>query len=513
MKSLTPWLLATFLILGAAAPAWALDPQAEASGPTKAEVDSDFERRVARLERGITGVLSTSDVTQGKVGILAVDAETGAVLYEQGADISMNPASNAKLVTAAATLDQFGPAYTVQTQLLAGGVAPGGRVPGGVIDGGLYVRGGGDAFLLYEDFLGWAAKLHRAGVREINGGLIVDNSLFAGADLPPAFEQKSEDAAYRAPIGALSVNFNGVTLVVEAAKSAGDAPSYHMIPPNKHIRVKNQAKTVAGKRRNIEVISRTVEDGAPASGGENTLGTELVVTGTIGQEALPFQSRRKRIDNPALFAGSVLIEALNSLGITVSGGVKVGEVPAGVTLLVDHESQPLSFVESGMNKWSNNFISEMLLRLMGTAEGEASTWEASVDAVRAFLAKTGIDTEGLVVKNGSGLYDANRASARQMVELLRYMNGHPWAAEFAAALPISGADGTMLRRLEERDSRGKVRAKTGSLNEVTSLSGYIRTAADRQIIFSIIFNDPPKFAWQYRPVQDRIARAIRAFDD
>jgi len=487
------------------------------SAPTSAQVAQDspataaspaLAQKTARLKNAIEATLAGSDVTQGKVGILAVDVASGEVLYARNADLALSPASNTKLMTVAAALDTFGPAHTFETQLLADGLDANGQIGGGILGGPLYIKGGGNAFLLYENFLDWANQLRLQGVKKIDGPIVVDNTLFAGEDLPPLFDTKNEDAAYRAPIGALSVNFNGISVLVDPGAKVGEPAKYRLVPANQHIQVVNRANTVVGQRRTIEVASETI---APGAGSE--IGTRIVISGSIGLDARTFQSRRKRIDNPAQFAGAVFIEALKSVGIEVGATVKTGKTPASARVLVSHASQPLSYIALATNKWSNNFMSEMLFRLLGTTENRPGTWAASEQAVLAFLQKSGIDTAGLIFKNGSGLYDGNRASPRQYVALLRHMSTHPWAPEFKATLPISGLDGTLERRLEDARVRGKIRAKTGTLNESAALSGYMRSATNREIAFSIIFNDPPTFAWRYRPVQDRLAADIEAFDD
>lgn len=492
------------------APASAQKTPGEAAkiAPNSAKPSSELLRKKERLRNAIETALSGSDVTQGEVGILAVDTSTGQVLYERDADRAMSPASNTKLITVAAALDIFGPNHTFATQLLADGLDANAEPTGDTIKGPLYIKGGGNAFLLYENFLDWANDLRLKGVRKIDGGIVVDNTLFAGEDLPPLFETKSEDAAYRAPIGALSVNFNGVTVLVDPANKAGADATYRLVPPNAHIEVVNQVTTTAGRRRRVKVSSETIPPSA-----DSEIGTRLVLSGTIGKDARTFQSRRKRIDNPAQFAGAVFIEALKSVGIEVTEKVRTGKTPDSAKVLVSHSSQPLSYIALATNKWSNNFMAEMLLRLLGTANDGPGTWAASQKAVFDFLEKSGIDTTGVVFKNGSGLYDGNRASPRQFVALLDFMTTHQWAPEYMASLAISGIDGTLARRLKDASVRGKIRAKTGTLNESAALSGYLRTATNRQIAFSIIFNNPPTFAWRYRPVQDRVAKAIEAFDD
>lgn len=498
------------LVLGLAAPLAAQEtPTAKAEAapkevgkpqvgqPPQAEQEADpaFDREAKELDSQIRGILAGSDVTAGKVGIHAVDVATGQVLHSDGADLPMNPASNMKLITSAAALDKFGPQYTFGTKILAQ------KVDDGTVKGSLYIKGDGEAFLLHEDLLDWAGQLRQKGVEKIEGDIVIDDTAFKEAYLPPGFEQKNEDASYRSPIGAVSVNFNAVTAIVEPAAKAGQKPDVRLYPPNDHVEIVNNATTYAGRRRRIGVKS------VPTEGG-----TKLVITGKIGTQASAFRSRGKRIDNPPAFAGAVFADALKMVGIEFDGKVETGTTPDGADVVISHSSQPLSYVVLAMNKWSNNFMAEQVMRTLGGDDDTPSTWDASRKEALAFLKKAGIDTSTVTIHNGSGLYDGNLVSPKQFVQLLRYMSSHKWAPEYMTSLAVAGVDGTLERRMTGEQTTANVRGKTGTLNEVSALSGYLRTESGRLVAFSVLINDPPKRAWRYRPVQDRIVEAIAGFD-
>jgi D-alanyl-D-alanine carboxypeptidase/D-alanyl-D-alanine-endopeptidase (penicillin-binding protein 4) len=472
-----------------------VDGQPVEGQQVEAQRAKDFAEEAKGLERTIAAILAGSDVTQGTVGVHAVDVASGEVLFSRHADEPMNPASNIKLITSAAALDKFGPQHTFQTKLTAT------QVDAGSVKGSLYVKGDGEAFLLFEDVLDWAGELRQKGITKIEGDIVIDDTAFDKGYLPPGYEQKDEDASYRSPIGAVSINFNSVKAVVDPAKKSGDAARVRLVPPNDHVEIVNKTTTVEGRRRLIRVASEPTKDG-----------TRLVITGKIGRDASSFVSRGKRIDNPPVFAGAVLAGALEMVGVEFDGVVKTGAAPEGADVLVAHSSQPLSYVILAMNKWSNNFMAEQVLRTLGSKDDAASTWEASKQEVLAFLKEAGIDTSTLSIHNGSGLYDGNEVSPRQFVELLRHMNDHKWAPEYLTSLALAGTDGTLARRMTDGLAMANVRAKTGTLNEVSALSGYVRTKSGRMVAFSVLINDPPRRAWFYRPVQDRIVEAMAGFD-
>ncbi len=455
--------------------------------------DGAFEiERLEKLEAEIDEILEAGIESSAKVGVRAVDVETGRVLYEKNGDRGFNPASNMKLLTSAAALDVFGPSETFETRLLAADPHE------GVVEGPLYVEGEGEPFLLFEDFVDWAAELHLKGVERIEGDLVIDDSIFDGDYLPPAFDQKDEDASYRAPIGAVSVNFNAVTIIVTPAEKPGRAPGVRMFPPNDHVTIANEAQTVVGPGQQLDFDSEADGEG----------GTRIKVGGVVGTGSEEVRSRL-RIDHPPAYAGAVLRAALAMVGVEIEGKVRTGETPEEAEVVVSHESQPLSYILLAMNKWSNNFMAEQLFRRLGVDDEETpSSWEASRERLLAFIERAGLEPDALTVKNGSGLYDGNSVSPRQFTTLLTYMLEHRAAPEFLASLAIGGKDGTLEDRMTDEQVAGRVRAKTGTLAHVSALSGYVTTQSGRRVAFSILLNETPDKGWTYRSMQDEIARAL-----
>ncbi|MBA2664633.1 MAG: D-alanyl-D-alanine carboxypeptidase/D-alanyl-D-alanine-endopeptidase [Bradymonadaceae bacterium] len=456
---------------------------------SKAYNEQEVARTFDAVVRTIDAALVGPELLGAKIGIHAVDVATGEIVYSRNADVGMNPASNIKLITAAAVLDVLGPQYTFTTHLLAQ------KTEGGQVKGDLFVKGDGEAFLLFTDVLGWAGQLRQLGITRVDGDLVIDDLYFDGGYMPPGFDQKDSDASYRAPIGAVSVNFNAITLVVDPAKP-GEPARIRLDPPNAHVQVVNNARTNKGSQARVNAIAR--------GDAERTV---VTVTGTIGELATAV-SIRKRIDHPPLFAGEVFKSALEMVGIEVVGTVRTGRAPKDARTLVSHTSQPMGNLVSAMNKWSNNFMAEQLLRVLGSSSATASTWTASLGVAAAFLQRAGMAPGSYSLLNGSGLYDGNTVSARQFVQLLRYMRDHRYAPEFFASLSITGVDGTLSQRLKNTPLAGNMRAKTGTLNHVCTLSGYLYTKSGRLLAYSIMFNDTPQLAWNYRKHQDAIVMAL-----
>ncbi len=497
------------------------------------------------IQTEIAEILEASRLSDESIGLLAVDLQTGSVLYDHRSDQKMVPASNAKLVTSAAALDVLGPAHTFDTRVYArpddqraekqsDGESPQPETKsknserpletaGDVFDGNLAVRGGGEPFLLFEDLVGWAATLRLRGLRKVDGDLIIDDTAFPGDYLPPGFDTKQEDDSFRAPIGAFSVNFNAVTVTVRPADKVGAKPEVKVRPPNNYVRVINRAQTYSGSQGFIEVTSDPLESngdaesaGSDAAERSNSMAggprTKLVIQGSLGRQSSPWISR-VRIDHPPAFAGSVFREALKLTSIEVTGDIRLGTVADDESPVLSHESRPLAAILSAMNKWSNNFMAEQVLRALGTTRDGPATWTQSRTVVESFLSKVGIPPDHYTYLNGSGLYRGSEFKPADYVRLLAFMWNHETSHEFISSLAVAGRSGTLRDRMTESAATGNVRAKTGTLAHVSALSGYLRTQSGRPVAFSMLLNDTPRKAWRYRDLQDQVVTRLAKIDE
>ncbi len=429
------------------------------------------------LARTLDGILDNSKLKQTELGIAVVDVATGQALYERNADRGLNPASNAKLVTTATALAKLGPEYRYATHFYAAEDT----WSDDQIRGDLYIRGTGDPTLVTEDLYRVARDLYARGLRRITGSVVVDASFFDADGLPPGFDQKAEFASYRAPGGATSINFNTHVVYVRPGVRAGAPARASVEPPVPCIVIDNAVTTSAGRKAPVRAESEV-------RGGK----LHIHFSGTIGEDA-GVQSYRYPIHDPSQYAGETLAIALRHAGIKVdSSAVKKGVIPKRVQVLATHRSPSLGTLIRGVNKHSNNFMAEQVLKSLAP---EPATADAALQVVRTHLAELGIASEGLRVGNGSGLYDTNRVTATQLAGLLRAAYRDPrYASDFVASLPIAGADGTLRRRLRDDHTKRRVRAKTGTLNGVSALSGYAFLADGRVLAFSILMNGFPK--WQ-----------------
>ncbi len=446
------------------------------------------------LSARIDLALAQPFLAEAQVGVSVLDLETGELLFQRGDTLPLNPASNAKLVTTAAALSLLGPAHRYSTALYR----EDGALSGTTIKGDVYLQGSGDPALVTSDLYALASTLRARGIKRITGGIVVDASRFDRDELPPGFDQKQELASYRAPTGATAVNFDTFEIQVRPGDSAGAAPFTGVDPPVDGIELTVTATTEPGRRRGL--LMDYVVDGGKL---------ELALSGKLGVDSSP-TSLRYPVAEPSIYAGHVLTHVLERNGIKVGRStIKAGRVPKSAVFLGSHQSAPLSVLVRSVNKLSNNFMAEQILKTLDARPGPA-TYAGALERVRAQLEALGVPTEGMKLGNGSGLYDSNRISAAQLTALLaavyRDLRIRP---DYLASLAIMGVDGTTRSRLRQSSRAGWVRAKTGTLDGVSALSGYAGAPDRKPIVFSILLNGLRKSdASQARALQNEIAELV-----
>lgn len=463
------------------------------------------------LDRAIRSARSRNDAW----GVLVVSLTHGDTLYAFEPDAPLAPASNMKLFTTAAALYYLGPKYHFNTFLMADG-----PLVDGVLQGDLVLYGTGDP--TFSDRFGretdvfeaFADTLLAQGIREVTGNVVGDASYFRGSGSGEGWQDNYIDAAYAAPASALSFAENVATIRVEPGGQSGWRPEIRLVPGGEGIAIVNQATTVASGRTSIRA-------------GRSEYGGPLVVRGQISSRSRGVL-RSMPVSDPARYAAAVLREVLIDRGIAVGGNVQSVDDPAGspvtgrsvfapaldrrqpLRVLAVHASTSLLDIIEVVNKRSHNLYAEQTLRTVGrvaTGEGSAA---GGAHAVRHFLAsELGTDTTALTLLDGSGLSPLNRVTARTVVELLDYMAGSAMAEDYLSTLPEAGArDG--LRRMLRTAAVGKLRAKTGTLRDVSALSGYVRAANGELLAFSILSNGVAS-TWRSKRVEDTIGERLARF--
>jgi D-alanyl-D-alanine carboxypeptidase/D-alanyl-D-alanine-endopeptidase (penicillin-binding protein 4) len=462
----------------------------------------DPNERREWLKARLDELFSAPPLAKASVSAIVIEAETGRAIYAHADKTLLNAASNVKIVTSAAALSLLGPEYRWRTTLSIVGPPGGPPLPaGGEVAGDIYLRGSGDPTLSTEDLATMVGDLAALGLHKVRGALVVDDSLFEGGYIPPAYDQKNDSTASRAPSSAASLNGNVVAVTIIPGPAAGAPARVVVDPPSPYF-------TVAGR-----VVTATAGPASPAvDTKEEGAHTRVNVAGRIRLGAEP-RTFYRRVANPSLFLGQTLKQLMDRRGIAIGGAVRVGASPTqGQRVLAAHDSAPLAVAVQDLNKRSNNLAAEQLLRTMGAEiGGRPGTWDKGLKAVGRYLAGIGIKAGSYQMANGSGLYDSNRFTAEQIVTVLRAAaRDFRISAEFLASFAVAGTDGTIAHRMGGTLAERYVRAKTGTLANVSCLSGFAGSPGHMPLVFSILVNDVPT-PTEARRAQDRAAEILVAY--
>ena len=399
-------------------------------------------------------------------------------LVSYNSTVPRNPASTMKVVTTYSALETLGPAYTWRTRAYATG-----PIRDQVLEGNLVLVGGGDPFMTYERWWAFVSGLRQAGVVRIAGDVIIDNSFFAPqGDDRGAFDNQPY-RTYNVLPDALLVNFQTVTINAMPDAATGSVrASANPWPAN--LALDNNIRLDPGAcKRGAGGIVVAMPEGAT--------GNRIELAGHYAAGCGQFSVARAVMKAPD-FAYGVFRTFWQQSGGTIGGGMRLGALPADAKLLYTHESLTLAEVIRLVNKYSSNSMARALFLTLGAERypGRPATTTAGREAVLAFLAQHGIAATGLVLENGSGLSRNERISVATMADVLLAAYRSQYMPEFAASLPLSATDGTLKRRFKSPEMQGRLRMKTGTLEDVTALAGFVNAASGRTFVTVVILNHP-----------------------
>ncbi len=498
----------------------------------------------ARFTRQIEALLSAPVAAQAHWGI-SFTTLNGRVLYEKNDAQLFAPASNTKVLTTSTALALLGPNAAIETRVIAT------RAPdaNGVVHGDVTLVGAGDASMSGRAYpyaghtdrpnpplgalMALADQLQQRGVRRVEGSIVGDDTAFPFEPYGSGWAWDDLEWSWGAPVSALTVNDNVVYLAVMPGAQPGDPVTFAWNPEeaSSYYAVDNSARTsAAGSEASLGLDRR------PGSREIRIFGT-LPVGGDTKHLALAIQ-------DPAEFAAMAFRQMLQARGITVTGnavahhrpsqdtsiyeesvlrplalpasndapdGMKLAPpLPPGSVVLASRTSVPLLEDITVTNKVSQNLHAEILLRLLGQHYGADGSIVEGARVVRAQMLRAGIDPQDFFFYDGSGLSPEDRVTPRAMTALLRYIAEQPWGAQFRGTLPIGGVDGTLSDRFLKSPLRGHVFAKSGTLDEVTSLSGYVVAKSGRTLVFSILCNGHMPAAKGIAKTMDGVIAAVSA---
>lgn len=463
----------------------------------------------ASLRVSLEQALKPTGKNPAKVGAVVLDGLTGEMLYHSAdAQEALLPASNMKLLTSATTLDLYGPHAVLTTTLAVAGddlivIGTGDPALGDPV---LAARYGRTPMSVLND---WAAALRATGVVRIAGDLVVVDGVFDNQLVHPTWSTGNRRQWYGAPVAGVNFNTNCVDFTFVPTTPGRDAAIQTLPPSSEAFTIRGKVLTRGKGGKHNPVLDKQVEPGDDGR-------TVFVVRGGVTQTSGPYS---KPVDDPRKFFGGALRQALADHGITVAGGVRVaGDLGSGVErwarVIATHESR-LPDILGRVNTNSQNMMAEALAKLNGWAyekrqgKGMPGSWSGGHGAAVSFLKRQGIDSLSVVAADGSGLSRQNRISAEVLAQLLDHMlREHPHGEFYLDSLAVNGVRGSLRNRMKEMP--GRVFAKTGTINGVSALSGYVFAENGRVAIFSILHNGPGG-ASKFRQQQDNAVRAIASW--
>ncbi len=437
-----------------------------------AGVAAQFEHLPAALQQAI----QMQGFPEESVGLLVQRPRDGAVLARLNAGQSFNPASTIKLATSLAALDQLGPHYTWTTEVWATR-----EIRDGVLPGDLVIRGTGDPGMTMEEYWRMLGRLRQTGLRHVAGNVLLDASHFELAPKDPgAFDGQPLRAYNQAPY-ALHVNASAQRIRV-LPQHNGKRVDVVVDPPLPGLRIDNRLEAGLG---GCGTWQRGIQLDVDREARRITLSGEYPVN--CGEYELLRSVLEPEVNHAELFRLH-----WEQWGGTLDGEVRTGELPVLYDEpILRHESRPLADLIRVANKWSSNLMTRHLMLTLGAERyGPPATTEKGRQALVEALRELGVAVGGMVVDNGSGLSRDARLTPAQLAAILQAGWEHPHRPEFQSSLALAGLDGTIRERFRNGSNRGRMHLKTGHLNAVSAVAGYVRAQGGDDLIVVVLVNHP-----------------------
>jgi D-alanyl-D-alanine carboxypeptidase/D-alanyl-D-alanine-endopeptidase (penicillin-binding protein 4) len=435
-------------------------------------------------EKAFDSLLADSVMKHAAISFYVIDADSGRIVFDYNSEKSLIPASVMKLVTTSAAFELLGPGYTFKTTI---GYTGDLNKRSGTLKGDIVIKGGGDPALgskefeeYYADFTGkWIDEIKKAGIKKINGRIITDDSRYDYQPVPPVWLWEDMGNYYGAGAYGLSLFDNYYEIHFKTSFDSSNHIITGVFP--------EECRTELSDRL---IVSGTDAEGYVFAAPYNKGGW---IAGTIPSNEDDFVLKAS-IQDPPLLMAEIIDKKLRSAGIKISGDPATARlessVPEEVISISEVTSPPLKEIIEVLNHESVNLYAEHLLKELGKVfKNDGSTLSGTL-VINEFLGNAGVNTDGMFIEDGSGLSPLDAVNAKGLVDLLFYMkNKGRYFNEFFASLPDAGKEGTLKNYFKDPAFNSRMSAKSGSMTRVRSYSGYIKTYADNDLIFSIIINN------------------------
>ncbi len=427
------------------------------------------------LPPSIIQAMKQAGIPAQNVSILVRDAGSDDAAIELNADRPRSPASTIKVLTTFVALDTLGPSYTWRTRAYRTG-----RLANGVLAGDLILVGGGDPYMTSDRWWAFVQHLRETGLAKVNGDIVIDNTYFA----PIAARRSDFDdrpwRSYNVLPDALMVNFqtSNFTLSVTPQRQH---PQIVVNPLPANLLLKNDVQVGAGKCPLNSVSFSATDADDPLT---------LVVSGYLPASCVTHTARRAIMTAPDYAYGTFRTLWTQSGG-AIDGAMRLAPLPEDAVLIYSHDSLPLPEIIRLVNKYSNNVMARHLLLTLGAEKfGAPATTQNGREAIRLWLAEHQIRIPGFMLDNGSGLSRDERITVRGLADVLDIAWHSPFMPEFAASLPLAATDGTLRNRFAAAGMQGRLRLKTGRIDDVSGLAGFVNAASGKTYVVVILINHP-----------------------
>lgn len=440
------------------------------------------------LPSPVIKALNQAHIPLDSIGVEVREVNGYKPLINVNAKQSMSPASTMKLLTTYAGLELLGTTYSWKTEAYLHG-----KLEQDVLHGDLILKGYGDPKLTLEKLWLWLHELRGRGLREIRGDLVLDRSTFQPAPHDPAEFDNQPMRPYNAGPDALLFNFNSIHL--------------RFIPEGEKIKIISMPE-LTGIRLENRITMTTMSKNC--SEWDDAISLQLTGDTLLAQGVFPAQCGEREQHVSLLPNSSYLYKVFCALwqevGGTLQGKLREGSVPEGASLFATNHSAPLAELIRDINKFSNNVMTRQLfLSLNGNAKVPASPAQSEM-TIRNWLIQKKLHFPELILENGAGLSRRERISSRSLALLLQDARRSPSSAEFEASLPIAGIDGTLKKRLTDSGAANHAHLKTGSLENVQAIAGYVHSRSGKQWILVFLINHPNAAAG--KPAQNALIEWI-----
>ena len=442
----------------------------------------------AELPASVADALKRASIPLSAIAVYVQAVDSTAPSISHNAAKSTNPASVMKLVTTTAALDLLTPAYRWKTEIYRDGSVVSDKLNNGVLQGNLVIKGYGDPSFKAQEFWRMLMSLQQAGIKQINGDLILDKTVFAKSVGDRHTFDDETWRAYNAEPSAFLVNGRNTSFKFVATENSVNVTQEFELP---EVQIVNNMKLRSGAcgewRSNF---GYTVKQKEACSNSNCNKNASAVVTfsGTFSPDCGERYLELSVLDDEQ-YALATFKKLWSELGGKFKGALKIQATPSSAVKVLEQLSEPLGYVERDINKWSNNLMARQLLLTLALEKQAAPATEVKgAQVLKDWMASKNIDAKELVIENGSGLSRNERISAEHLGVLLVSAYHSAIMPELMASLPILALDGTVKKRLNNSAAQGRAHLKTGSLDGVSAIAGFVLDANNRRHVMVMIVN-------------------------